>query len=206
MASLTTLAATYDGFVANSQTQSGASGNGAPSGLVTVQIPVANFSAMLKGAQSLGKASQLTTRATDVTGQYVDLQDRITALEDSRQQYLTIMSRATSIGDVLNVQAQLDTLQSQLEQLQGQLGLLDSETSYSTLTVTVNEIAPIHHHHAAAVESGLAKAWHDSVRGFGDGVEGLIRIAGPVLFALLCLGALLLGGRLLRRRLQRLNL
>ena len=70
------------------------------------------------GGQLLGRAqrgavarqvSELTTKATDVTAQYVDLQSQITALEASRQQYLTIMTKASSIGDVLAVQAQLDT-------------------------------------------------------------------------------------------------
>ena len=73
-----------------------------------------------------GKTTKLTTKATDVTGQYVDLQSRIAALEASRQQYLTIMAKATTVGDVLAVQAQLDTIQSQIEQLQGQLQVLTS--------------------------------------------------------------------------------
>jgi len=38
------------------------------------------------------------------------------------------------------------------------------------------------------------------------GAEGLIRAAGPALFALLCLVALVFGGRLSWRRLQRRNL
>ena len=46
-----------------------------------------------------------------MTGQYVDLQARLTALEDSRQQYLTILAKATSIGDILSVQEQLDSIQ-----------------------------------------------------------------------------------------------
>ena len=57
-------------------------------------------------------------------GQYVDLQSRITALQDSRQQYLTILAKATTVGDVLAVQEQLDGIQSQIEQLQGQLQVL----------------------------------------------------------------------------------
>jgi hypothetical protein len=204
MTRLADLATTFDGFVANSQTQSG--GPGAPSGTVTLQIPVATFPAVLKEAQSLGHTSQLTTKATDVTGQYVDLQARITALEASRQQYLTIMTRASSIGDVLAVQAQLDSLQSQIEQLQGQLGLLTSETTYATLISTVSEAGPAHHRPAPAARSAWSRAWHDSLHGFAAGVEGLIRVAGPVLFALLCLAAVLLGGRLSWRRLQRRNL
>src|SRR5205807_7424963 len=113
------LATAYGGFVATSQTQAGSGTGGAPYGTVTMQVPVDNFGAALKGAQALGKTSSLTTKATDVTGQYVDLQARIAALEASRQQYLTILSRATTVGDVLAVQSQLDSIQSQVEQLQG---------------------------------------------------------------------------------------
>jgi hypothetical protein len=173
---------------------------------VTLQIPVANFSAALTATEALGKVSGLTTKATDVTAQYVDLQSRIAALEDSRQQYLTIMTKASSIGDVLAVQAQLDSLQSQIEQLQGQVNVLASETSYSTLTVQASELVPVHHHSAPAALSGVAKAWHDSVHGFVDGAEGLLRAGGPLLFAFLCLVALYLGGRVSWRRLQRRSL
>jgi hypothetical protein len=206
MTKLTSLASAYGGFVANSQTQSRGPAGSTPSGTVTLQVPVADFSALLTQAKSLGKTSALTTKATDVTGQYVDLQERITALEASRQQYLTIMAKATSIGDVLAVQAQLDTLQSQIEQLQGQLGVLQSETDYSTLTVSVSEAGRHHHLSPSPTVSGVAKAWHDSLHGFAVGVDGIIRLAGPALFALLCLAALVLGGRLTWRRLQRHSL
>jgi hypothetical protein len=202
---LTALAGAYGGFVANSQTQSGAASGGAPSGSVTLQVPVQSFATVLTRAEALGKTSGLTTKATDVTGQYVDLQSRITALQASRQQYLTILAKADTVGDVLAVQDQLNAIQSQIEQLQGQLQLLGSQTSYSTLTVTVSERSP-----APAPSplpgSGLVRAWHASVGGFVTGVEGVIRIAGPLLFALLLAGAVLVGGRALWRRSQRRRL
>jgi hypothetical protein len=205
MAALSLVASANGGFVASSQTESGALAAGVPSGTITLQVPVATFSTALRQAQSLGRTSDLTTRATDVSGQYVDLTARIAALEASRQQYLTIMAKATSVGDVLAVQSQLDSIQSQIEQLQGQLQVLTSETAYSTLTIQVSE------GHSAGPpppgpQSGLSRAWHDSVSGFVDGVEGVIRAAGPVLFALLCLAVLLVGGRALWRRYQRHNL
>lgn len=205
MTKLTALALGNGGFVASSQTQSGAGTGSAPYGTISLQVPVANFSALLKQAQALGKTSDLTTKATDVTGQYVDLQARIAALQVSRQQYLTILSKATTVGDVLSVQEQLDTIQSQIEQLQGQLQVLTSETSYSTLTVTVSEGTPPQRP-VPLPESGLVRSWHDSIGGFVAGVEGVVRVAGPVLFALLCLGIVLIGGRALWRRYQRHNL
>jgi hypothetical protein len=202
MTQLTGLAGANGGFVANSQAQSGAESGGPPYGTVTLQVPVDNFSTVLTQAQKLGKTSSLTTKATDVTGQYVDLQSRITALEASRQQYLTIMAKATTVGDVLAVQEQIDTIQGQIEQLQGQLQVLTSETSYSTLTVNVSEGAPAPRP-SPLPESGMIRAWHDSVGGFVAGVEDVVRVAGPLLFVLLCLAIAVVGGRALWRRYQR---
>ncbi|HEV3369621.1 MAG TPA: DUF4349 domain-containing protein [Acidimicrobiales bacterium] len=203
---LTTLATRAQGFVANTQTRAHPGERGtSPQGSVTLEVPEASFGAVLHDAQVLGKSLNLTTKATDVTGKYVDLQSRITSLQASRQQYLAILAKATSISDILAVQAQLDTLQSQIEQLQGQLAVLTNETTYSTLTVTVHEPPPAHPPTPHA-PSGIDRAWHDSVRGFFDGVDGVVGAAGPVLFVVLSLGVVALVGRLLWRRWQRHNL
>ena len=61
-------------------------------------------------------------------------------------------------------------------------------------------------HAPAPAASGVTKAWHDSLHGFAVGVDGIIRLAGPLLFALLCVAALVIGGRLTWRRVQRHNL
>ena len=50
---------------------------GAPYGSITLEVPVDTFASVLKQAQSFGTTSNLTTKATDVTGQYVDLQARL---------------------------------------------------------------------------------------------------------------------------------
>jgi hypothetical protein len=201
MSGLTTLAGSVGGFVANSQSQNG-TGGGAAYGTITMDVPVNDFAGVLKAAERYGKTSNVSTSATDVTGQYVDLQARLSALEDSRQQYLTILAKATSIGDILSVQDQLNSIQQQIEQLQGQLQLLTSQTSYSKVTVTVNEGTPPTPP-GPHPEPGLVRAWHDSVGGFVAGVEGVVRLAGPFLFALLCLALVAVGGRVLWRRYQR---
>jgi len=101
-----------------------------------------------------GVATSVVTSATDVTGQYVDLQARINALQVSRTQYLKIMTRTNSIGGILSVQNQLNSIQSQIEQLQAQLNLLNSETTYATLTVSLREagnqvVTPAHRRRAS---------------------------------------------------------
>jgi hypothetical protein len=205
VARLEAIAVAQGGYVATSQSQSGSGSGGPASGSVTLQVPVDNFQTALTQAEKLGRATDVSTKATDVTGQYVDLQSRIAALEASRQQYLTIMTKATSVGDVLAVQSQLDSIQSQIEQLQGQLQVLSGETSYSTLAVTVSEGTPPARP-GPVPESGLVHAWHESIGGFVSGVDGLIGVAGPLLFAVLCAAVVIVGGRALWRRARRHSL
>jgi len=192
---LTAVAAGAGGFVASSSLQvGGPEGSSPSSGTVVLQVPQASFAAVLAQVRQIAKVTSMTTASTDVTGQYVDLQARIDALQASRLQYLTILSKATSIGDILAVQSQLDTIQSQIEQLQGQLNLLDSQTTYATLTVSLSQSGhrPVP---PPVPQSGLGRAWHQSVDGFTSGLEWLVRIAGRTVFVLLCLALLAVVGR-----------
>jgi hypothetical protein len=202
LTSLTDLAVANGGFAANTQTQSGGTSDSPSYGSITLQVPQANFGNILAQAQTLGTVTSLSTKGTDVTGQYVDLQARIAALQASRDQYLTIMSKATSISDILAVQNQLDSLQSQLEQLQGQLQVLDSQTTYGTLAVALTETGA-RRPPPPQPSSGIGDAWHGAVSGFAAAFDGLVRIAGPTLFVLLCLAGLVLLGRVAWRGMHR---
>ncbi len=205
VAHLTDLTTGAGGFVARSQLQVGAPGVGSSYGQLVLQVPQAQFAPLLAQVQKVARVTSVSSTSTDVTGQYVDLQARITALEASRQQYLTILSKATSIGDILSVQSQLDTIQSQIEQLQGELNLLDSQTTYATLTISLSAAgkAPPP---PPGPRSGLSTAWSDAVGGFVTGVEWLIRIAGRTLFVLLFIAALYVLGRLAWREYRRRTL
>ena len=190
------------GSVVSTQAHVGTKASGKFSyGTVVLHVPQRMFTTLVAQVQRVGHATSIVTASNDVTGQYVDLRARITALDASRRQYLAIMTRATSISDILAVQSQLNALQSQIEQLQGQMNLLNAQTTYGTLTVKVTEAGQ--HSHAVHQSSGLIKAWHDAVGGFVAGFEWLIRLSGPVLFAVLCLGALSTLGRLAWRALRR---
>ncbi len=192
MDSLAQLAGGDGGYVSASQTSTS---GGTATATATLRVPNADFGAVVAAAQKLGTVRSLSTNAQDVTSQVSDLQSQITALEASRQQYLTIMTQATSIGDILSVQAQLDTINSQIQQLQGQANVLNAEISYASLSVSLQERAHRTPPPQPGKPSGLDQAWDSSVHGFVAGVEGLIRIGGPLLFVALCLGALFVIGR-----------
>jgi len=170
------------------------------SATMVLQVPQRLFSTLVAQTQRVGRTTSINVQSNDVTSQYVGLQARLGALATSRQQYLSIMARATTIGDILAVQTQLNSLQSQIEQLQGQINLLNNEVTYGTLTVQLSDAS---HTPLAAPPSGFDRAARASIAGFVTGCEWLIRVVGPVLFSALLLGALWFAGRFTRRAIRR---
>jgi len=199
---LTRMVSSDRGFVVSSQERVGTNSAGKFSyGIMVLEVPQRSFDTLVTQVQKAGRATSVVTSSLDVTSQYVDLRARINAAEASRQQYLTIMAKATTISNILAVQSQLDNLQSQIEQLQGQLNVLNNATTYGTLTVSLTETGQ--QNNVTKPKSGFAKAWHDGVSGFISGFEWVVRLAGPALFAVLALGAAFFIGRYARRAIRR---
>jgi hypothetical protein len=126
ISSLVAMTRSLGGFVSNSHTDDI---DGSPSGEVTLRMPVNNFEQAVTRSQKIGHQTSLSTSAHDVTGKYVDLHARLIALQRTRQTYLTILSRATTIGEILSVQQRVDDTQSQIERLQGELKVLRNQSA-----------------------------------------------------------------------------
>ena len=199
---ITGIATLERGYIANSRTSEGTF---APSGQVTLRVPVANFEDAVKRARTITgvKVLSLQTSGKDVTSKYVDLKARISALKKTRETFLTLLSKATTIGQTLAVQQHVTDVQTQIEQLQGQKKVLVNQAALSTLTVTVDqkvpavEATPTHH------KSGLHKAVDRSVSRFVHGIEAIIGIIGPLLLVVLLVGVAWLAARFGYRRLRR---
>ena len=185
------------GFVAESHSSDGA----VPSGSVTLRIPVQSFDDTVAAVRQMqAKVVSQETAGQDVTSKYVDLQARIHSLSATRASFERLLSRATTIGDTLEVQSRITTVQTQIEQLQGQLRVLSDQTTYGTLTVTVAEKGK-----AAVVatphrRSGMSKAFHRSLDRFVGGIEAIVGIIGPLLLVVLLAGLAWVVARFAYRR------
>ena len=106
---LTDFATTDGGFVQSTQSHMGTKATHSYStGSIVLQVPEHNFTMLVDQVRHAGMATSVVTSANDVTGQYVDLQARISALQVSRAQYLKIMTRTGTINGILQVQNQLN--------------------------------------------------------------------------------------------------
>jgi hypothetical protein len=104
---------------------------------VLYRLPAARWDEALVALRSLGsKVLGEETKTEDVTAEVVDLGARISNLHATEQALQAIMTKATKISDVLDVQSQLTDVRGEIEQLTAQRKHLQEQAAYSTLTVT----------------------------------------------------------------------
>jgi hypothetical protein len=144
-------------------------------------------------ASKLGEVRSTTTSGKDVTAQFTDVEAQLGALTATRDQLLTVLTQARSIGDILAVQDRITQVQIQIDQLEGQKRLLTDQTSFGTLSVTLLEPGATVAVPRIDDNKDLGDAWRDARRNFADAIGNVISASGTLAVVVLC-GAIILGG------------
>ncbi len=127
------IAAVNGGSILSSSTEGGDSGS------FTLRIPAANFDkAMLQLAQ-LGSIDSSASQGQDVTAQYVDLKAHMKIYLSRRRVLFGLMDKATTIGQSLTLQNQLDQVQLKIDQITGQISYINKQVAESTIKVDLHE-------------------------------------------------------------------
>ena len=103
---------------------------------VTYRIPVARWEDALDAIRRLGTEIGEQIKATEVTGQLVDLGARIRNLKASETALLGYAEKAAKISDLLEVQAQLTETRGEIERLSAEQAALSDQVAMATLTVS----------------------------------------------------------------------
>lgn len=193
----TAVAGRYQGYVQSTDSQVHA--KDLSEGTLTMRVPADKFDAARADLARLGKVDHVDISGQDVTSQLVDFAARIRSLQAQEDALQTLLSKARSVGEVLEVQGQLFNVRQQIEQLQAQQANLDSEASFATITVSLFEPGAVVTSPKAVPATGLAHSWHLAVHGSAAVIGGTLVVIGYLLPALvLCLLAWLVL-RLVRR-------
>jgi hypothetical protein len=103
---------------------------------VTYRFPSGRWEDALAAIRDVAtKVVSAKTDSAEVTGQVIDLGARIDNLRATEQALQVIMTKATKIPDILEVQNQLTEVQGQIEELSTQQAHLRDQASLATLTV-----------------------------------------------------------------------
>ena len=134
---LTGIVKSQGGYVSDSYRYTDAS---TPYLTVTFRVPAASFDAAVLALRAEGTVLSEQISTYEVTMQLVDLEARLRNLRASESALLELMTRATTVSDVLAVQTQLTTVRSDIESYDAQRAALADQVAMTTISVTVSPI------------------------------------------------------------------
>lgn len=156
------LATAHLGYVASESTDINPGHPGRSTVDLTLKVPVSAFQATLTALSSgrFGTQLSLTRRAQDVTQAVADIGSRVASARAAIAQLRALLAKAGSVGDLLDVQDQIDQEESSLEALQAQQRALSGQVAYATVSVLLEGKAVVHHRKpATGFLAGLAAGW-----------------------------------------------
>ncbi len=109
----------------------------------TVRVPVENYRTFLADVGEAGSVLDMSETAENITSSYIDVQARLSALENQRDRLNALADQAETTADLLEIESQLSDVQYQLENYTRQLKNMDQQVSYSTVDIRLSEVATL---------------------------------------------------------------
>lgn len=106
---------------------------------ITMMIPTARLDPFLEGLAKLGEITSKNVNVRDVTANYVDLKIQIDNLRRMRQRLQELVQQSVSVSEVLEVEKELRRVTQELERLEGQMRVMERDTSFATVTLSLEE-------------------------------------------------------------------
>lgn len=132
---ITQLAQAAGGFVVTSQVNGGADARNAS---LSIRVPAAKFAEVRAEIRKLGlRVDGEGVEAQDVTKQYVDQEARLRNLRAQEQQYLSILRKAATVKDTLEVSDKLNEVRGAIEDRQAEFEALSKQVETVAINITL---------------------------------------------------------------------
>lgn len=139
----------------------------------TVRVPVAKYTSFLNDAGEAGNVLNLTESMDDITNNYIDVQARLSSLENQRARLEELAAQAETTAELLEIEERLADVQYMIESYTRQLMAMDDKIDYSTVDISLKEVSyltPVTH----TFLDRLIEAFFSGWRNFGSGLQDLI--------------------------------
>lgn len=171
---------------------------------VIVKVPPRSLNALLSGLDELGEIVSIGQDAQDVTDQLTDLDVRIRNAEQSVDRVRGLLTEATDLREVIDLESELTRRQTDLERLQASQRNLQDRVALATVTIQVFPTStPVIEESDTdpGIRDGFRTGWEAFVGVLFGLVYGLAVIAPLLAVALV---VLVIGWRVARARSRRL--
>jgi hypothetical protein len=103
-----------------------------------IRVPAENFEKLISSIEN-GKdeIKSKTIQARDVTEEYVDIETRLINKREYLKRYKELLSKASTVKDILAIEENIRTLQEEIESKEGRLKYIRDQVSFSTLEINL---------------------------------------------------------------------
>lgn len=131
-----------------------------------VRVPSEKFEDFLNKSSNIGVITNRRTFGQDISSQYYDSEARLKVLKAQEERYLAILSEATEISEIVELEKALTEVRYEIEMITGYLKSMDDLIDMSTVNVTINEVAETSKSEKVPVTIGekITKAFSDSIK------------------------------------------
>lgn len=153
---------------------------------LTLRVPSAKLDGVLTELSRVGTESYRSSQSEDVTDAYVDTKARITTAEDAVGQARVLLAKATTLGQIIELENEVNRRQADLDSLRSRMATLERRTTTADVTVTLWTAATV----PAAMEpnafvSQLRTAWDHFLGSISVILTGLAVLLPWIVIALL---------------------
>ena len=130
------------------------------SATLVLRIPSTKVDATVDKLKELGEVEEIIISASDVTAQVQDIDARIRALEASVERLTLLLTTATDVKVLLEVESSLSQRQGELESMLTQQRSIGDSVSMATLTLTLISVADAPVDPPVTFLTGLETGWN----------------------------------------------
>lgn len=139
----------------------------------TLRIPSDKLDGFIGSANTVGAATAYSEYTQDVSETYYDIEARLATQLAKLARLNELLSQATTMSDLIEIESAIGETQYQIDRYQGQLNGYDSRINYAYVYVSLQEVSDADAAELPDVTLGerIVNAVKDSIRGMGEFAE-----------------------------------
>ncbi len=172
----------------------------------TVRIPAEKFEDFLQLSGSLGNVTNSSRYAENVTSRYTDNEARLSSLRTQEERLLSMLEKSEDVESLIALEERLADVRYETESIERTLRNLDMQISYSTVSITLNEVekytpsVPVKRTFGEKLASSLKNGWDN----FASDIKYMILdlaygLPGVILFLIIAAACVIAAVKLRRK-------
>lgn len=153
----------------------------------TVRVPAENLDSFISTLSGEFNLLNKSESSSDISDQYYDTQAHLSNLQIQEKRLLELLEQAGKLADLLEIEKELADVRYQIETLTATMKRMDSQVSYSTVNLSLEEVVEYQE------VSTPPRTFGDRLSGtFKDSWNNFLDVCESILFTIIYIAPLLL--------------